>query len=96
MPASIPFPMVGSYVCGQFEQGVPMNGLVALLGPGDPGFVAQVVTAVVSPEPSALPGTTAPPQTSIFTLGFIELLLLALAVLVVMGMFTLRSRRATA
>jgi len=96
VPASITFPMVGSYMCGQFEQGVPMIGLVALLSPGDPGFVAQPVTAVASPEPSAAPGTTAPPQPTIFTLGFIELLLLALAVLVVMGMFTLRSRRATA
>ena len=54
------------------------------------------MTAVASPEPSAVPGTNAPPQTSLFTLGFIELLLLALAVLVVMGVFTLRSRRATA
>jgi hypothetical protein len=96
VPASIPFPTVGSYMCGQFEQGVPMNGLVGLLSPGDPGFVGQLLTPTLSPEPSAVPGTTAPPQASIFTLGFIELLLLALAVLVVMGIFTLRSRRATA
>jgi hypothetical protein len=94
--ASIPFPTVGSYICGQFAQGVPMNSLTALLRPGQTGYVAQAVAATIAPVPSAVPIAIAPPQAPFFTLGFVELLLLALALLVTMGLLTVRSRRSTA
>ena len=32
-------PAIGSYLCGQFAQGVPMNGLLTVLRAGDPGYV---------------------------------------------------------
>ena len=38
-PGSIPLPPLGSYLCGRFEQGVPTNGLIAVLRAGDPGYV---------------------------------------------------------
>jgi hypothetical protein len=94
--ASIPFPTVGSYICGQFEQGVPMNGLMKLLRPGETGYVAQAVAATIAPVPSAAAIGVAPPQTGLFTLGSVELLLLGFAVLVTMGVLTVRSRRSTA
>ncbi len=40
VPESIALPTVGSYLCGQFAQGVPMNGLLVVLRAGDPGYVA--------------------------------------------------------
>jgi hypothetical protein len=92
--ASIPFPTVGSYICGQFAPGAPMNGLEELLRPGDASYVAQAVTATISPVPSAVPLGVAPPQSGP-TPGVVELLLLALA-LVTMGWLTVRSRRSTA
>jgi hypothetical protein len=94
--ASIPFPTVGSYICGQFEQGVPMNGLMALLRPGQTGYVAQAVAATIAPVPSAVAIAIAPPQGGLFTLGFVELLLLGFAVLVIAGLLTFRTRRSTA
>ncbi len=86
VPESIPLPAIGSYICGQFEQGAPSMGLVALVRPGDPGYVAQPGAATSSPLatsapiatsaplPSAVTAATPPPQTG-FTLGFSELLL---------------------
>src|SRR5437762_2496666 len=41
VPDSMALPTVGSYICGQFEQGAPSMSLVTLLRPGDPGYVAQ-------------------------------------------------------
>lgn len=93
---SIPFPTVGSYICGQFAPGVPLNGLMALLRPGQAGYVAQAVTATITPVPSLVPIAIAPTQTSPLTLGFVELLLLGSAVLVITGLLALRSRRSTA
>lgn len=39
VPESIALPTIGSYLCGQFAQGVPMNGLLVVLRAGDPGYV---------------------------------------------------------
>jgi hypothetical protein len=38
VPASIPLPTIGSYLCGRFERGGP-NSLVAVLRAGDAGYV---------------------------------------------------------
>ena len=35
-----PLPTIGNYLCGRFRQGVPTNGLLAVLRVGDPGYVA--------------------------------------------------------
>lgn len=98
VPESIALPTIGSYICGQFVQGVPMNGLVALLRPGDPGYVAQTGTASSTPAltaaPIAVPIGVAQPPSGV-TLGVIELLLLGLALLAVIALFTLRSRRSS-
>lgn len=90
VPEAISLPTIGSYVCGLFEQGVPMNGLVAVLRSGDAGYVQQ---ATISATPN-VPGTATPAST--FTLGFIELLLASLAVLIVGGLLVARNRRAAA
>ena len=93
VPESIALPTIGSYICGQFVQGVPMNGLVAVLRPGDPGYVAQAGAASSAPVvPIAVPIGVAQPQSGV-TLGVIELVLFGLALLAVMALFTLRSRR---
>lgn len=77
----IALPTIGSYICGQFEEGVPMNGLVALLRPGDAGYVAR-----------SLPSTTVRPETGT-TLVIAELVAIGLALLVAVGLLTARSRR---
>src|SRR4030081_2286043 len=51
VPESIALPTIGSYICGQFEQGAPMNGLVSIVRIGDPGYVRQPTT--VTPAPPA-------------------------------------------
>ena len=91
VPESIALPTIGSYICGQFVQGVPMNSLVSLLRPGDPGYVAQPGTATIAPAPSA----AAPAAQPGLTLGFIELLLIGLALFAAMALLALRSRRST-
>lgn len=93
---SIPLPTVGSYICGQFVQGIPLNALTALMRPGDPGYVAGPVTATITPVPSAIPIASPRPQSDPSTLGTLGLVLVGLAVLVVMGLLTARSRQSTA
>ena len=39
VPASLPLPAIGAYLCGRFEVGGP-SLLVTVLRPGDPGYVA--------------------------------------------------------
>jgi hypothetical protein len=34
-------PALGTYLCGRFELGAPMLGLLGLVGPGDPAYVPQ-------------------------------------------------------
>lgn len=97
VPESIVLPTIGSYICGQFEQGVPMNGLAAVLRSGDAGYVQQATVTTAAPIASApqnVPAAT--PAGSLFTLGFIELLLASLAVLIVGGLMVVRNRRASA
>lgn len=96
--ASISFPTVGSYICGQFVQGVPINELAALLSPGDTGYVAQPEAATGTPVPSAVPSAVsiaiAEPQTG--TAGLVWVLLLGLAGLAAAGLISRRSRRSMA
>jgi hypothetical protein len=105
VPNSVePLPTIGSYICGQFEQGAPLVSLVAYVRPGDPGYVSQpgAVTssplatsapiATSAPLPSAVPATPPPPQTG-FTLGFNELLL-GLALFAAVALLVMRNRRA--
>lgn len=40
---ALPLPIVGTYICGRFAQGVPMNGLLGYLSPGDPGYVVNTL-----------------------------------------------------
>jgi hypothetical protein len=56
VPNSVELPTIGSYICGQFEQGAPSNALVAYVRPGEPGYVAQPGPAV-SPGPVHQCGT---------------------------------------
>lgn len=58
VPDVLPLPTIGSYICGQIMQGVPMNGLIAWLGPSDPGYVA-----------STLPSTSVQPESGTFGAG---------------------------
>lgn len=68
VPASIALPAIGSYLCGRFAQGAPMNGLIAVLGVGDPGYVA-----------AGLPNTsTSPPSTAPALIGFSAILVAVL------------------
>lgn len=90
VPESIPLSTVGSYICGQFEQGAPSMALVALMRPGDPGYVAQPGVPVASGAPQAI----TPPQTGL-TLGFFELLL-GLAAFAAVTLIVMRSRRSRA
>lgn len=39
VPESIALPPIGSYLCGVFAQGAPMNALLTVLRPGDPGYI---------------------------------------------------------
>jgi hypothetical protein len=80
---SIALPTIGKYICGQFTEGVPMNGLMALLGPSDPGYVASTL-----PSTSTLPDTGA-------GVG-IWLLLTGLAALAGVGLPRARARRSFA
>ncbi len=58
VPETMPLPTLGSYICGQFDQGAPFSRLVALLHPGDPGYTARA---------GILPSTTtAHSQTDMF------------------------------
>ena len=41
VPESLPLPTIGSYLCGQFEQGAPTSALKVVLQPGDSGYVAN-------------------------------------------------------
>lgn len=41
VPESLPLPTIGSYLCGQFEQGAPTNALKVILRPDDPGYIAN-------------------------------------------------------
>src|SRR5687768_2287290 len=41
VPDALPLPTIGSYICGRFEQRVPINSLVAYVQPGEPGYVPQ-------------------------------------------------------
>ena len=97
VPDPIPLPTIGSYICGQFEQGAPSMGLLALMRPGDTGYVTQPGVATLAPPtaplPSVVPVAVAPPAAP-FTLGFIELLLASLGVLLVAGLLVARTRRA--
>jgi LPXTG-motif cell wall-anchored protein len=81
VPDALPLPTIGSYVCGRFQQGVPMSGLLAWMGPSDPGYVVSTL-----PTTSTLPDTGA-------GLG-IWLLLTGLAALAGVGLVSGRSRRA--
>lgn len=40
VPDSMPLPTIGSYLCGQFVQGAPVNGLLTVLRAGDAGYIA--------------------------------------------------------
>ena len=77
-----PLPTIGSYLCGRFVQGVPSNGLVAVLRAGDPGYVA-----------SGLPNTSTslPTDSSLPLLGALGAALLA--VLALLGLRTGRMSR---
>ena len=79
VPESIALPTIGSYLCGRFEQGVPMNGLVAVLRAGDPGYVA--VGSLPSTSTSAPIGSPLP-----------VLAALGAALLAVFGFLVLRPR----
>lgn len=64
VPESIALPTIGSYLCGRFQQGVPVNGLVAVLRAGDPGYVivglpttSTAVAQRTAPAFGALGGT---------------------------------------
>lgn len=76
VPESIALPTIGSYLCGQFEQGVPMNGLLTVLRAGDPGFIAE----------GSLPSTS----TSAPTSSSLPVLAALSAALLVFGLFVLR------
>lgn len=56
VPESIALPAIGSYLCGVFAQGAPMNALLSALRPGDPAYVG----AGGLPSTSTDPGTSAP------------------------------------
>ena len=83
VPDALPLPTIGSYVCGRFERGVPLNSVLAWLGPSDPGYVASTL-----PSTSTLPD----PGTGVG----VWLLLTGLAALTGVGVSRIRSRRAFA
>ncbi len=78
VPDSIALPTVGSYLCGRFAQGAPMNGLLTVLRAGDPGYVA-----------AGLPSTSAAPDGAVpvLTLGGLVLA----AALSLLGLRTIRT-----
>lgn len=76
VPESIALPTIGSYLCGQFAQGVPMNGLLAVLRAGDPGYVAA----------GSLPSTSTAPESRTSVIGLACLVLAALLALVIRRM----------
>ncbi len=51
VPESIALPTIGSYLCGRFAQGAPMNSLLAVLRPSDPGYVAAGSLPITSTAP---------------------------------------------
>lgn len=53
VPESIALPTIGSYLCGQFAQGAPVNGLLTVLRAGDSGYVAPGL-----PNTGTDPGST--------------------------------------
>ncbi len=79
VPDSIAPPTVGSYLCGQFAQGAPMNGLLTVLRAGDPGYVG-----------AGLPNTSTAPDGAISALGLAALVLVA-----ALSLLGLRLRRNT-
>lgn len=80
VPESIALPAIGSYLCGRFEQGVPMNGLVAVLRTGDPGYVPAGSLPFTS--------TSAPTTNSLSVLAA-----LGAALLAIFGLFGFRRER---
>jgi hypothetical protein len=81
---SVPQPTIGSYICGEFQEGVPMNGLMTLLRPGDPGYVAR-----------SLPSTSVQRDADI-AISSPELVVTGLGVLAAAGWLIARSRRSSA
>ncbi len=80
---ALPLPTIGSYVCGRFEQGVPMTGLLAWIGPSDPGYVVSTLPSTSTlPDPGAGVG--------------IWLLVTGLAALAGVGVHRARARRSFA
>ena len=55
--AAIPLPTVGGYLCGEFQGGVPMMGLVALLRTGDPGYVTSSLPSTSTQSDASVPTT---------------------------------------
>ena len=103
VPNSIPtLPTIGSYICGQFEQGAPMNSLVAYVAQGDAGYVAQAGAAPAAPavnvlQPTAVqPATVAQTDPGLSAQAQVSLLLIAVATLAVLVFLIARSRRMTA
>lgn len=70
VPESIALPTIGSYLCGQFAQGAPMNGLLMVLRAGDPGYVS-----------AGLPNTSTAPDGAVPAIGLAGLALIALSLL---------------
>jgi LPXTG-motif cell wall-anchored protein len=65
---SIALPTIGTYICGQFAEGAPMNALMTLVRPGDPGYVASTL-----PSTSTLPNTGAGMGVWLLLTGFVAL-----------------------
>ena len=88
---TIALPTIGSYICGDFNQGAPFIVLVALLRPGDPRYVAQ---AGATPVAGSLPSTTtAQSQTAVLGPDLVSLLVIGLAALAALSLLLARYRR---
>lgn len=92
VPEAMALPTIGSYICGQFNQGAPSSSLVALLRPGDAGYIAQAGT---TPLAGSLPSTTTA-QSQTGTLGTqLGSLVIGLAAVTGVGLLLARSRRSS-
>ena len=77
VPDSIALPTVGSYLCGRFAQGAPVNGLLTVLRAGDPGYVG-----------AGLPNTGTAPDGAMSAVG-----LAGFVLVVGLALFALRTRQ---
>lgn len=52
VPESLPLPAIGSYLCGRFAPGAPVNGLLAVIVAGEPGYVVARLPQTSTDAPS--------------------------------------------